>query len=81
MKSDSDGHTSQISDSGQIVGIASVSVDQASQRAALWTDGEIIDLGSIGGDARVATDINNHGQVVGVSTTGDPDLTMCAFLW
>jgi probable HAF family extracellular repeat protein len=40
----------------------------------------VTDLGTLGGDYSVATSINNHGQVVGVSTLSD-NQTFHAFVW
>jgi probable HAF family extracellular repeat protein len=65
-------------------------------RGVLWQDGQIIDLGTFGGNESMAAAVNSRGQVVGsaLNTTADPfsllDLLYCgssngtqsrAFLW
>jgi probable HAF family extracellular repeat protein len=57
-------------------------------RAVLWKDGEIRDLGSLGGYEVAAFGINNRGQIVGSSTNTIPDpyclfgsAQLHAFLW
>jgi probable HAF family extracellular repeat protein len=59
-------------------------------RAALWKNGEITDLGTLGGGYEsIATAVNSHGQVVGFATNTIPDADSMfglgyqtrAFLW
>jgi probable HAF family extracellular repeat protein len=42
-------------------------------RAVLWKDGEIKDLGTLGGNHSIAIGINNRGQIVGFSVNTIPD--------
>jgi probable HAF family extracellular repeat protein len=57
-------------------------------RAVLWKDGEMTNLGSLGGNEVAAFGINNRGQIIGNSTNGIPDpycffgtVQNRAFLW
>jgi probable HAF family extracellular repeat protein len=42
-------------------------------RALVWENGEIIDLGTFGGNQSVLSNINNRGQVAGSATNAIPD--------
>ncbi len=89
---DPDGIALSINDKGQAVGATGTcTAFQASgdltylygQHATLWQDGQVIDLGNLGGIApgggNVALHINNRGQVVGSSGTAGGSFH--AFLW
>jgi probable HAF family extracellular repeat protein len=41
--------------------------------AVLWRNGQITNLGTLGGNESLATDVNNRGQVVGFSANAVPD--------
>ena len=42
-------------------------------RATLWKDGQIVDLGTLGGNESFATSLNNEGIVVGAAANTIPD--------
>jgi probable HAF family extracellular repeat protein len=75
-----------INDAGQIAG--TVGAPPFFTHPVLWQDGEMIDLGTLGGDFAEGRAINDNGQVVGWSrlTTEDnpydpPGERGHAFLW
>ena len=65
-----------INSKGSIVGISDVPDPVIGHRgdAALWTHGQIIDLGTLGGPFAAPNDINDREQIVGggLNTTPDP---------
>ena len=74
-----------IAGSSQVGGFDSQSGNPANH-AALWRNGRITDLGTLGGNFGGATAVNNRGQVVGFSTNGKPDpifgsVQTRAFIW
>jgi len=66
-----------INDAGQVVGEQTVGFPDA--HAFLWDDGEMTDLGTLGGSDSRAYAINNAGQVVGYANPAGGDEH--AFLW
>jgi len=81
-----------INEQGQILGVSYKSSSIASAYcnqydgfplatyAFLWENGKMKDLGSFGGTCTYPTDLNNHGEVVGVSNE-EGDTIQDAFLW
>lgn len=68
-----------INDIGQIVGISD-NIEGMWGHACLWSsEGEIEDLGTLGGTVSVSWAINNHGQVAGGSY--DSEGAAQVFLW
>jgi probable HAF family extracellular repeat protein len=64
---------------GQVIGIMSLPGDQFNQ-AFLWDGEELSNLGTLGGNYSLPTDINNAGEVVGGAWLPG-DLTKHGFLW
>jgi len=67
-----------INDRGQVVGFTTTPESQGYTHAFLWEKGVMTDLGTLGGNWSEARGINNAGQIVGYSDTGDG---LHAFLW
>lgn len=81
---DSPGKSSRalaLNDIGQTVGVTYSGNDSGSTRAALWSNGTLSDLGTLGGEISRANDINNNGLVVGYSHTAPGDWNGRATLW
>jgi probable HAF family extracellular repeat protein len=66
-----------INNKGQIVGLAFI--DGVASGPVLWDNGEIIPLGTLGGELGDAARINNHGEIAGSSDLADG--TYHAFLY
>ena len=69
---------SWINNRGDIVGFSQNGVIDPvvglpEERAVLWREGQIIDLGTLGGNQGMGAAINNHGQVVGLALSGVSD--------
>ena len=71
-------YANAIADNGDIAGEADGAHD-ASHHAILWHEGKLVDLGSLGGRFNRSIALNDHGQVVGSSSTASEN--QHAFLW
>lgn len=74
------GGTRVLNDSGQVVGQSTLPGDEMAH-AFLWSNGTMIDLGTLGGRNSNANAINNKGQVVGGARVSDTPFVRHAFLW
>jgi len=75
------GHGSRVvNDSGEVAGTSFLTGD-AVQHAFLWSNGQMIDLGTLGGLRSDADALNNKSQVVGSARVSDTPLVRHAFLW
>jgi probable HAF family extracellular repeat protein len=65
-----------INERGWVSGYSNLQGD-ALRHATLWRDGEVIDLGALGGPTVNSNvpigGLNNRGTIVGISQTGDPE--------
>jgi probable HAF family extracellular repeat protein len=69
---------SWINNRGDIVGVSQNSVIDPltgfpEQRAVIWRNGQIRNLGTLGGNQSAAGAVNNHGQVAGLALNSIPD--------
>ena len=67
-----------INDTGQIVGLSQNGIIDPligfpEVRAVVWQNGQIIDLGTLGGNESFASAINNQGQIAGFALNTIPD--------
>jgi probable HAF family extracellular repeat protein len=77
-----------VNDRGQVVGISYLNSNPSpicapfflATGAFLWDNGEMQDLGSLGGTCTLPTDLNDHGQIVGISNLPG-DQSFHAFMW
>jgi probable HAF family extracellular repeat protein len=65
---------------GQVVGTSTLEGDEGFH-AFLWSEGQLIDLGTLGGTLSQAYAINNAGQVVGRANTTSAPGSRHPFLW
>jgi probable HAF family extracellular repeat protein len=76
------GFVTGINNRGQVCGTVLNDCSVAcGSSAALWTNGQIQNLGAIGWDWSYANGLNDYGQVVGLSTTVYLGETWDGFLW
>ena len=75
-------NANDVNDAGWAVGMSQKRFgNDVWQRAALWRNGSVQDLGTFGGEFSEATGVNNAGRVVGWAWYGLPTRDQHAFVW
>ena len=69
-----------MNDQGHVIGASNFSGDE-DYGAFIWTNGQMTDLGTLGGNATDSYAINNNDQVVGRSRTTNSPTSYHPFLW
>jgi len=77
LPGDCGGGANDINNLGWVVG--QYACGSGSDRAFLWQDGVLVDLGTLGGDTATAVRINDQGEIVGFSDTATYETH--AFVW
>ena len=69
-----------LNERGEVAGTSYLAGDETFH-AFFWSNGKMVDLGTLGGSLSEAYAINNAGQVVGRARVTDTPLVRHAFLW
>lgn len=69
-----------LNDSGNVAGTSMLAGDEV-WHAFVWSNGTMIDLGTLGGSTSDAVAINNKGQVIGRAKVTDTPFVRHAFVW
>ncbi|MFL5400590.1 MAG: hypothetical protein ACJ79P_22045, partial [Myxococcales bacterium] len=70
-----------VDDRGDLVGGGGSSQGGIAQHGALWRDGTLVEIGTLGGDVSFARGINDAGQVVGSASATPGPSNELPFLW
>lgn len=76
-----DSHAYDINNVGQVVGLSFTSLSNDTYHAFIYADGNMADIGTLGGIFSSASRINSLGQVVGYSGIGGDRYATHAFLF
>lgn len=71
-----------VNNAGEVVGLSTNDIDFGPNRAFIWRDGDMTDLGTLGGDGAAAVSVNDTSTVAGLGQV-QPGLNAPthAFLW